>query len=853
MPSIAAIAARVDAARLDRLARARRLQRQAQRLARSQGAAQPAPSPDPVLRFPGIREGTTLREVFDRFRALGREPHALGFRGDDAILAAMARQDAASDTSAPWAGEFEPIDPGTDYPWAGQIESQNPAAVAPHPRLGINKGIYPVDGYEGPDVEPCDGTNADACKVGWFQQILRDVAAAGGSVVRQVGDCDLVWNWMFESGDTTREIPEPAVLYRLLTVEAPTSFHRFNMLMWACLRHGVRVQPTVFTLGGGSNLNDGHADGDAFPTVDGALLTYGDVRSVARTAGVIMPAAGGWASWYWDPSEIGVEADGDVHTDVPYKHAFERYCLHVLSHDTDITDPYMLEAARRKSLALIAFGAGVGEHLALWDKVLAGFGLCITDIVPYVEIGNEMSVQWRTGEPGDDDFSRSARELATFHVCLAGPMHAACTKLRFSLAGIGAWGAPEPTVWQQRVDWFAEALAVGVLVELGHLVTVRQLRDLPIDDPGLEDAWPEQVAWLETCEASGLCIWPPPLLDGGLDPASWFHHVNMHWFHSSDHQGTAPVDGYATEARLVQDVGYLKDRLLVNLVGNRVLTLSWALHPGGFPAAQPTRPETADKGWSSFASPLFQAGMVVRILLTALSQGAEIASWHTHIAIVANPGGEGWSIYSAMGLRQDLIEGPVDHFRAAEDAWRRPSWCSFRRLAALLSGDSTVSLLRCDADGFVLVRLERPGGFTEAAPELGLTSGVATHRYAYIAWLDQTAAIDSADFVLYGSIDDGGSTPVARLSLAPAVETPDAPGGTDANGYVTGATVRWAWGEDDALPGTGSGDDWRSVADIAGDITATDGDLRFKVTIHRANDPTAPVPACLLSDLDLSP
>ncbi len=855
LPSIASIAAQVDAAQRDRLCRARRLQRQAQRLARSQGAAQPAPSPDPVLRFPGIREGTTLREVFDRFRALGREPHALGFRGDDAILAAMARQDAASDTSVPWAGEFEPIDRGTDYPWAGQIASQDPAAVAPHPRLGINKGRYHVEGFGSGD-DSCATLTLDACRYGWFYQALCDVAAAGGSIVRQFEGGDLVWNWMFESGDRRKEIPEPVALYRLLTDDAGTTFEAFNLMMVACLLHGTRLQPTVFTLGGGSKLNDNMAETDAFPDTEHDLgVTFSQVRSVAPTAGVILPAAGGWAAYYWDEGRVGVGAEGTAAT-AQSKRAFERYCLHVLSHDTDVTDPYMLECARRKSLALVAFGAGLGEHLALWDRVLAGFGLCVTEVVPYVELGNEMSVFWRTGEAGGAPFDNSARELACFITSLAGPMAQACPKLRFSAPGIAAWGPSDPAVWQRRVDWFRRVFTLGLGSELDHLNLVQERRAMDEDDLGdavdatiWDGTHPEQAAWLETCEASGLCIWPPAVDEGGLDPRHWLHHVNMHWFHSSDREGLEPIDEYATEGRMLADITYLKDRLLTCVVGNRTLTLSWALHPGGFPSAQPTRPgsprdddasgSTTYTHWSSVASPLFQAGMVVRILLASLSQGAEIASWHTHMAGIVRPGGTGWSIYATMGVRTDIIAGPPDSFRAAQDAFRRPAWYTFRRLSALLAGDVMVRMVHADDDGFMLVRLDSVAGFSGTAPELG--AGAGLYESAWVAWLDQTSPSPSRRFTLRSATP----THSTRLSLAPSVVAPALAPGADGCGYADGGIVTWRWGEAERLP-DGEGD-WTDVANVDEETDAR-GVTRTEVTVYRASTALSPVPLCLFSN-----
>lgn len=806
------------------------------------------PSPagvDLPLRFPGVRNGATLGRLFQRMRQLGREPHRLGPRGDAWLLQRFAATEASSGLAGP------------------QATQVSPQTVGPNPRLGINKGRYYAQGY-GLVGDACDGGAPTACQYGWFDQAACDVAAAGGSVIRQFDNCDLTWRWIFDKGIGPREIPEPAELYRLFTEDAGEVFERFNLMLMACLLHGTRVIPTVFTLGGGSDLNDNKEDEADVDPLLAPGVDYEDIREVSANEGVIIPAELGWGSYYWDPSEI------DQPVFDPAIKAFERLCLHILWHDSPIDDPYMLECARRKSLALIAFGTALGEHLALWDTVLAGVGLSITDLVPYVELGNEMAANWLTGNPADglDRFESSARELGSFMGLLAGPMRQACPKLRFSVPGIAEWGNAEWSTWTRRIDWYRSAITDGLASELASWTLLQQR--LAMDTDGLTDlvdavVWdvenPEQAAWIDTADASGLDLWPPALDKGTVDHRDLLHHANFHWFHYPTNNGLAPSEaGYATSARMLQDIAYFKERLLVNSVGNGTLTLTWAVHPAGFPAEQPAAPDRSDVSWSSFASPMTQAGMVVRLLLTALSQGAEIASWHTHLAGIKGRLGDGWTKYQAMGVRDDLSAGAIEDFRADTDAFRRPSWYAFRRLSALLSGGTTVELIHSSSTHLVVLLLSRSTGFSETAPELTpLVSGTSSkkYKYAYIAWLDQTSSVDEESFFLLDRADPLSTgvlstAAFARLSLAPAVEHTSTATSTGPCGYAAGEEIEWEWSAG-IVPTTfgRSGRpldahlaDWTTVAEV----TPWVGSL--KVTVRRATLRSAPVPLCLLTDLD---
>lgn len=320
----------------------------------------------------------------------------------------------------------------------------------------------------------------------------------------------------------------------------------------------------------------------------------------------------------------------------------------------------------------------------------------------------------------------------------------------------------------------------------------------------------------------------------------------MHWFHPNNKQGSGELPEergpYPGEDRLLADIDVFKTALLRNTInGNEQLSLTWALHPAGFPASQPVDPDT-DTEWCDFASELFQAGKVVRLMLLGRSQDAEIVSWHTHMAGLVNINAVdagGWELYSAMGLRQDTAQGDPDNFRAHLDAWRRSSWYAFRCLSAMLARTHSMELA-ADGRGLFVLRLSSRSGFTTDMGRGGFSSPVAKkYHYAYICWLDQTATDSTRSYMIAGVTD----FEYTRFSLAPAVDHPL--GATDSGdcGYATGETVDWEWSR------TTYG--WTTVADLstAGNFLGTEF---FVISVKRSAT-YAPVPACFLSNHGTEP
>ncbi|RME23602.1 MAG: hypothetical protein D6798_13210 [Deltaproteobacteria bacterium] len=775
---------------------------------------------------------------------------------------------------------------GQPEPQVDLVDGGDPVAF-----MGINKGPYQAES-DHRTVPGCTKDDPVACQYGWWYQQVCDVAAARGSVIRQFDNCDLTWQWL-QPVEALDPIPPPADLYALMTDEAPAVFWRFNLMVLSCLRYGTRIIPTLFTLDGGSDLNAQQSYFDPAGVLKSTTTVikrstnpdarYIDVRYASPNRGVIIPWGAGWDPFYWDPEAegkypaIGASPTGesdyvDEHKEDVASHDlwFQQFCLNVMPPTYAAGGRYRAywqEAARRKALAVAAFGLAIGEHLALWDRVLAGFGMSITDVVPYLELGNEMTADWLEGLPWPeggyldttgldvppdpalyphDEFPwgynyafNSALEAGYFMALLAAAAWTRCPKLRFSAPGIAS-GQPGKELFEDRVQWHRLAIVTGMqraLRDWGDVQAVRAVVDAGFDRGALDDSAADALAWLDTADQADFHLWPPPLDEGLPDIRCLMHHVNFHWFHFANRfEGDERPEFYEGEARLLESIDYLKRTLLSLDIDNHHLSLTFALHPGGFPAVQPTTP-VEHVSWSSFASPLFQAGMLVRMLATCRAGGAEIVSWHTHIAGIQPAAGDSsWTLFTAMGVRDDVVGGTdIAEFIASRDALRRPAWLAFRRLASLLQRADSLSLHRLDDDGFV-VELVSSAGFTlpPERPDLSLP-GARRFKRVFIAWIDQVSDREDAVFTLQGADPSW-----QRLSLAPAVTDP-ASVTEGPCGYPSGEGIDWEW----TLSSSTGVADWTSVATI----TSTRGG-RVSVHLLRASMDVSPVPLCLCTDME---
>lgn len=438
-----------------------------------------------------------------------------------------------------------------------------------------------------------------------------------------------------------------------------------------------------------------------------------------------------------------------------------------------------------KALAVAAFSLAVGEFLARWRDTLGCIGWSLLEWVPYVECGNEMEDLMGSFEGG--------RLMAL----LAGPIHAAVPETRFRVGELASWAAD---TWEIKLAWLRDLLERQIQIEVERWRT------------------PEPL-WEVACEAAGFC-WPP---SGGEDipeaASDLFRQVGFHWFHANEPKSATGIPSYQGEARLVEDIQGLKG--LLEDAGEWGYTLTWSVGATGFNAEPNPSGETP---FNSNATPMFQAGELVRILLTLLANGAERACWHAYMSnIVLEPD----ILFSAMGLRNDV----GDPFTQALDAWRRPSWLALRRLVELLSLADSVEVVQQASDRTVL-RLSSSRGFH---------AGGVVHAYAWVAWLDQESTEETCEFTLW----DPGRTGFSRVQLVPSVtaSTVDPPP-VDENGFCAGETIDWEWaGADDYAIST------RYTGPVTGDEITVEL-RRLHADPSRPAEPGFPAPVCILTSAE---
>ncbi|MFZ5479296.1 MAG: hypothetical protein ACOZNI_21200 [Myxococcota bacterium] len=739
--------------------------------------------------------------------------------------------------------------------------------VAPCRFLGINKGRYPHR----------DEDNVDT--FGRALEILADVARAGGGIIRQVENCDLLWSEIYPDD----VIPSPKTIESRLTSGDFEDLASFTLLLLGCAVLDVQIVPTLFMLGGGSDANDDPTK--AFEGVENATAITDALQSASPNHEVkaAVPTIKGWSSFYWDPDEVGVEPEKiSERRDKEAQKLYQQFALNVYADGQTeyFMGEYNKSCARRKSLALAAFGAGIGTYFAELEKVLAILGLDFTDVIPYIECGNEMEVCWLTKEPddgtpssamdascttepdacsglfyADDDLYYGARELATFHAMLAGPVRLACPSARFRAAGLASATSEEE--WCRRKEWMYFAMGTGLsevvsfwnglgsdidcLVDAGefdeYCFTVEEY-----DGDRSEPQKGVNYWWLKSCFEADY-YWPP--LDSSLSFSAkkLVHQVGFHWYHSWD-DGLDDSQGYLPQADLLAHCDDFVEEVVERLTREFGLTLTWDVSEVGFHAEKPpeevmvaSRAEVDAGGdptarWNTHATPEMQAGMLFRYVVSILSRGPEMLLWHTFMSRIAERGLasgteiEGWTIFAAMGVRVDAIDTENNNFDRERHAFRRPSWYAFRRLVWLLQETSTISVLVNDGNA-MLLRLRAADAFRSSIHD--------SYRYAYLAWVDQQASEGTR---LEFTLDLSEDASYTRVATVPKVAYPDttSPDTDDVN-FPTGETVTW-------LVGAFS--------------TATVREYgmgrfrRLEITVERADGDSNPAPVCILTSARLA-
>jgi hypothetical protein len=344
-------------------------------------------------------------------------------------------------------------------------------------------------------------------------------------------------------------------------------------------------------------------------------------------------------------------------------------------------------------------------------------------------------------------------------------------------------------------------------------------------------------------------VWPPsawpPSLPSSRELA---HEVGLHWYHENE-VGT----GYETDHTLWTRLQEFKDLLSDELAS---WPLTWSVSEVGFMAeSDPDGRKLANRQAPAAKAGLppagawgFQAGELVRRLLLVRAAGAARMGWHTRMAhVVRASSSMGWNEFSAHGLRNDLQYHAA--FRRDLDAWRRPSWYSYRRLVWLLSQVASCEVLACEPTGLVVVRLTARGTFS--IPEDGgyttPTRGTQTidgtmvlgprYRYAYVAWIEQGRA--ATDIWLVDQEDKG----FQQVSLVPQVHGADSRTGVvDDLGYPANDFPDWSWAG------------WDGRQCTVGEVAVPGGATWLRVHLEPLNHERLRCsPACVFTDAEYSP
>jgi len=679
---------------------------------------------------------------------------------------------------------------------------------------------------------------------GYPWQVIADLSDAGAGIVRHINNADLGWvklvqndkPWDPYDPDVDDTIPEPAAIRPwLLGLEDEDDeprfwrFRKFTLLTIICALCEMKVIPIL--------LDDGAGWVD-----DDDVTVVAKLGKPSHQSKFWKISESGWSDFYFR----------DVFNlpRTKSKYAFQRRFFSVTV--AGDASEYMKECARRKTLALAEYGKAVGIYMAALDDAFhEELGQGLETAVRFLEVGNELDSMWTDLDWEPKEKNLAAREVARMMLTVA-----AGTRLGYEQASAGTrsfpftyrfpallgWTNPsDPTAdWADRVDWIATALDAGVGEELSRL------------QRSVVGMWfvggDEHEAWTATCEAAGVA-WPDPVEDQGLlafGAGGLFVEVDFHFWHHCAGDPHGPV--YVTDAHMGEDVATLNTGL--SELSEAYPNLSWALGGVAFLAEKPALKEPY-KAYSEDASPLMQAGMLVRRLLYAKAKGASRVLWHTFMATLDDRAGAFDTQYTANGLRNDLYDlensahgaYPSSNrtFTWYEHAWRRPSWYALRRLAWLLSRTSGSRVL-VDQDSAVVIRCHAAATTPFRVPVTGplpLTDQATMEAYsqAWVIWLDQEVEGGYLEVTLQLQSGSGGFQP---LSLIPSVRRQARlwPAGLDTpSTYPEGGKPDW--NQDDG--------GW-STATTSVTRHSDGSGTELVIRMEPASPEDNPVPFCVLMD-----
>jgi len=763
--------------------------------------------PDLPLRDRRGRQCGTLRRLFLAMRTQGLEPHSYGQERDAEVVRwVRCRLGLGENPESP------PV-PAPEMSGSYGDESQ----AGPEPRLGVNH--IPLFHERGDEY-------------GDWDEILSDIQRVGAGSIRHLSRGDLTWAALFRGTSRVREdpeVPEPTGIYNKLT-ESKSHLGdyarlqlRFGQVVWMCAAAGVQIVPTLFTLSESTRYLDEVLVDDSFAhrilTSDATTL---EVLAWQKKAILLSSATPGWSDFYHD---FASDFSDTIATGTSAEKAYQKYALNVCWENQGSF--YMQEAARRKALAVTAYATAVGEYLATLAASFRMVGWCLEETIPWLECGNELEACWHADEYG------------LYMALLAGPIRHAWNDARFRASEVASWvGADED--FDTKLQWLEDAIVDGLEPEVDRWREVQQdcaLIHVPCRHP----------LWINSCELAGF-YWPPFPATGqdwlSTNPANFVHQLGFHWYHQDENAGA----GYQGEGQLQSDAKAMQE-LISDLEDQRGYSLTWSVSEVGFQAINnpdgmndDPREHPAQPYYREATSPEFQAGELLRrlLLLHAMDNGPQVVCWHNFMSLVKSTDApKSWNLFTAHGLRNDVHDDAS--FERDVDAWRRPSWFSFRRLVWLI-GQATSAEVLNNKDDVTVVRLESDSGFLwPLDPDFGDTGAIGPaasnglyrpRRYAYLAWMDQSPRSSKR---WYLNLWDAAASGYRLLSTVPRVTPSTAtPAVTDENGFASGESMDWHW----------SGWDWPLIK-----TKASGTGQQIDVQLKPLDDSEGrPGPTCLLTD-----
>lgn len=810
---------------------------------------------DRRLRVPGARRVVTIRALFETMRAAGVRPHCGEPCDDDRVAERWVRlcldvEDGPSRRS----------DPG--------VQVREPEAdTAPSAWFGVAEPACPLD-----DDEQGVGV------WGRYDQIIGDLRDMGCGAIRRCKYRDVYWGSIFPDGNYDRGsmVLPPAELIAALRRDDFALLAPFTELVMACLMSGIKMTITPFDPGGGSAFSVASPGGAVSldinaPLVDGATWAQVFANRPAWQQGIRVPSTQGWDAFYWNH---GHPTDDEQ--------IFERFAIHLWP--TRESDPvsstaYARECARRKSLGIAAFCQGIAEHLAAldsaWARLLGNRG--ITEVVEFVELGNELNGLFVVPDDHTDpDVARaSALEAGRTMALLAQPFRSLLPAMKFRAAELSSWHA-EPLVeplfgpgclpaegccitdtFAARVGWLRETIGEGLTMAHSVELLNQYSYAVLLSTGGATLLSADAIDWALTCFEAGYA-WPPMVADVGdtlsFGATSLVHNVGIHWFHGQDHDddGAKDIPRYQDAARMAADLDLLRSVVVDGLSTTHGFSLVMTAGAVAFPAVYPQGLEREDvkAPYYQETSTLLQAAMLARTLCLFQAAGAHRTSWFCPylkpMAGGSDRSPDQWNSEGVgTGLHNDVYtKGEYLDF-AAQGAWRRPAWFTYRRLSWLLSLADGPGTIIHNENGRTVIRYRLRSALSMRPFGLG-------HRYLWVAWVDQYADSDClhAAYRLFHdppvsySVDDNMTLiladPVGRsyelVSLVPMLTEHIRVGEVDDNGYRQVSDRDWSWaGWDGALL------DHRQVA------LGSEGRTFSIFTMQKCSTSTAQAPVVILS------